>query len=92
MAKINLLTFARVKQIIGVKQIEMEAKTIQNLLDKLVLEHGEILREELFDKSGYLRKHYRIVVNGRHINLLNGFKTKLKDDDMVVIMPAMAGG
>jgi len=92
MAKIKLLTFARVKQIIGVKQKEMEANTIQDLLDKLTLEYGNILQEELFDTSGDLRKHYRIVVNGRNINLLNGFQTKLKDEDMVVIMPAMAGG
>lgn len=92
MAKVNLITFARVKQIIGIKQKEMEAITVQELLDKLVLEHGDILREELFEDTGNLRKHYRVVVNGRHINLLDGFKTKLKDDDTVVIMPAMAGG
>ncbi len=92
MAKINLVTFARVKQIIGVKQKEMEANTIQSLLYKLILEHGDSLREEIFDDSGKLRKHYRVVVNGRHINLLDGFNTKLKDEDTVVIMPAMAGG
>ena len=92
MAKINLVTFARVKQIIGIKQKEMEADTIQNLIKKLIVEYGDILHEELFDDSGNLRKHYRVVVNGRHINLLDGFQTKLKDSDIVVIMPAMAGG
>ena len=92
MAKINLVTFARVKQIIGIKQKEMESNTIQNLLDNLVFEYGDILRQELFDDSGKLRKHYRVVINGRHINLLDGFQTVLKDNDTVVIMPAMAGG
>ncbi len=92
MAKIKLVTFAKVKQIIGVKQRELEASFIEDLITKLLDEFGVILKEELFDNEGKLRSIYRIIVNGRNINLLDGFQTKLKDDDMVVIMPAVAGG
>ena len=92
MAKIKLVTFARIKQIIGRKQMEIEADTVEDLLEKLLKEYGYTLKDELFDEAGKLKHTYRVVVNGRNINLLDGFKTKLKKDDMVVIMPAVAGG
>ena len=92
MAKIKLVTFARIKQIVGRKQMEIEADTVEDLLEKLLKEYGYTLKDELFDEKGKLKHTYRVVVNGRNINLLDGFKTKLKKDDMVVIMPAVAGG
>lgn len=91
-AKVKLVTFAQIKQIVGRKQMELEAETVEELLDKLLKEYGLTLKNELFDDKGNLKHIYRIVVNGRNINLLDGFKTKLKNDDMVVIMPAVAGG
>ena len=72
--------------------MEIEADTVEDLLEKLLKEYGYTLKDELFDEVGKLKHTYRVVVNGRNINLLDGFKTKLKKDDMVVIMPAVAGG
>ena len=69
-----------------------KAETVEDLLEKLLKEYGYTLKDELFDEKGKLKHTYRVVVNGRNINLLDGFKTKLKKDDMVVIMPAVAGG
>ena len=79
-------------QIIGMKQFNYNADSVKDLLTKLFSEYGEILQQELMDENWNLKKHYRIVVNGRNINLLNGFATKLTDEDMIVIMPAIAGG
>jgi len=92
MSKIELVTFTNIKQIIGKKQLEVFADTVEDVINKLIEQYGNLLREELFDHEGNLKKIYRIIVNGRNINLLEGFQTKLKDDDMVVIMPAIAGG
>ncbi|TET80990.1 MAG: MoaD family protein, partial [Candidatus Heimdallarchaeota archaeon] len=66
--------------------------SVENLLDKMFEEFGEILRTEILDINGEVKKHYRIIVNGRNINLLEGFKTILKEGDMVAFMPAIAGG
>jgi len=92
MSIIKVITFANIKKIIGKKQFTMEAETVEDLLDKLLEEYGEELREELFDELGKIKSIYRIIVNGRNINLLDEFQTKLKDDDMLVLMPAIAGG
>jgi MoaD family protein len=92
MSIIQVITFANIKKIIGKKQFTMEAESVKDLLDKLLEEYGKELKDELFDELGKIRSFYRIIVNGRNINLLDGFQTKLKDDDMFVLMPAIAGG
>ncbi len=70
----------------------MSAQTIEDLINKLKKDYDPAFSTELFNEEGKIKKVYRIVVNGRNINLLDGFQTKLKDEDMVVIMPAIAGG
>ncbi|MCG3221397.1 MAG: MoaD family protein [Candidatus Heimdallarchaeota archaeon] len=92
MCRIKLITFTGIKQIIGEKQIDFSAKSIDDLINKLIEKFGTVFSDELFDEEGKIKKIYRIVVNGRNINILDGFQTKLKDDDMVAIMPAIAGG
>ncbi len=73
------------------QQLQQAGTNFPSLLD-LLEEYGEELKDELFDELGKIRSFYRIIVNGRNINLLDGFQTKLKDDDMFVLMPAIAGG
>jgi len=92
MCRIKLITFTGIKQIIGEKQIDFSAKSVEDLINKLVEKFGTAFSNELFDDEGKIKKIYRIVVNGRNINILDGYQTKLKDDDMVAIMPAIAGG
>ncbi len=92
MSVINVIAFANIKKIIGKKQFTMEAESVEDLLDKLLEEYGKELKDELFDELGKIKSIYRIIVNGRNINLLDGFHTKLEDEDMFVIMPAIAGG
>lgn len=92
MTNIEVITFTKIKEIIGKKKFFYEASSVKNLLDKLFEEFGEILRTEILDINGEIKKHYRIIVNGRNINLLEGFKTILKEGDMVAFMPAIAGG
>ena len=89
---IQVMTFSRVTQIIGKKQFDMEADNIEGLLATLVSLYGVSLKQELYDEEGFFKSLYRILVNGRNINLLNGFKTPLHENDLVVIMPAIAGG
>jgi molybdopterin synthase sulfur carrier subunit len=92
MVTIQVMTFSRVRQIIGKKQFVIEAENIEGLLSTLVSLYGVSLKQELYNEEGLFKSIYRILVNGRNINLLNGFQTKLHENDMVVIMPAMAGG
>ncbi|MCE7738677.1 MAG: MoaD/ThiS family protein [Candidatus Heimdallarchaeota archaeon] len=92
MANIEIITFTKIKEIIGKKKFFYEASSVENLLYKMFEEFGEILKTELLDIHGEVKEHYRIIVNGRNINLLEGFKTILNEGDMIAFMPAIAGG
>ncbi|MHA1302490.1 MAG: ubiquitin-like small modifier protein 1 [Candidatus Heimdallarchaeaceae archaeon] len=92
MSKITVLVFSTIKQIIGKKQLEMKAETVEDLLGQLFRKYGEGLESELTDNTGQLKKVYRVIINGRNVNLLNGLETKLKEGDLVAIVPAVAGG
>ena len=92
MANIQVLTFSRIKKIIGKKQFSINAENIEDLISKLVAKYGVSLKQEIFDDERNIKSIYRILVNGRNINLLKGFQTKLKEDDMVALTPAIAGG
>ena len=92
MVTIQVMTFSRVTQIIGKKQFVIEAENIEGLLSTLVSVYGVPLKQELYNEAGLFKSIYRILVNGRNINLLNGFQTQLQENDLVIIMPAIAGG
>ena len=92
MVTIQVMTFSRITQIIGKKQFVIEAENIEGLLSTLVSLYGVPLKQELYDEDGLFKSIYRVLVNGRNINLLNGFQTQLYENDLVVIMPAIAGG
>ncbi len=43
-------------------------------------------------KSGRMNEHIAAFVNSREIRSLEGLDTKLKDGDIITILPPMAGG
>jgi MoaD family protein len=92
MVTIQVMTFSPITQIIGKKQFVIEAENIEGLLSTLVSLYGVSLKQELYNEDGLFTSIYRVLVNGRNINLLNGFQTQLYENDLVVIMPAIAGG
>ncbi len=50
------------------------------------------LKERLCDESGELRRFVNIYVNGEDVRFLEGLGTKLKENDEISIVPAVAGG
>ena len=76
--------FATLRQVAGARQIEMEAGTVKDLLDRLSTAY-----EGRMDR--YL-KISTVLVNGKNVVHMKGQKTKLKPDDEVSIFPPMGGG
>lgn len=77
----------------GVKSIELEADTIRNLLDILKTTYGEKFTRTVIDsESGNLKQFYSCMVNGKRIELLNGYDTVLSDNDAVALFPPVGGG
>jgi len=89
---ITVLFYSKIKQLIGQRKMVLNSDSIEDLLQKLFALFGRSLFDELMLDEGVIKPQWRIVVNGRNINLLNGLSTKLKDGDLVAIVPAIAGG
>ncbi len=93
MAKVIVKFFASVREAAGVKSREMEARNIRHLLDILVQEFGPPFRDTVIDPdTGELKRFFSCMVNGRRIELLNGYGTELRDGDVVAIFPPVGGG
>jgi molybdopterin synthase sulfur carrier subunit len=85
--------FATVREVTGVKSVELEANTIGALLDVLKDTYGERFTSTVIDTdSGKLKQFYSCMVNGRRIELLDGYETELSDNDAVALFPPVGGG
>ena len=93
MAQVLVKFFATVREITGVKSIELEAETIRQLLQSLVVTYGDKFKDTVIDENtGNLKQFFSCMVNGKRIELLDGYDTVLKDKDSVALFPPVGGG
>lgn len=83
--------FATLREITNTKELEIEAIDIKSLLNKLIEIYGNPLKEALF-QDDKLRQFVKVLHNGQDIDFKQGFKTKLKKEDIVSIFPPIGGG
>jgi adenylyltransferase/sulfurtransferase len=74
----------------GKSEIEVEASTAGEALEKLTAEYGE-LRKHLY-KDDELRSFVNVYVGEEDIRDLDGTDTKVADGGEVLIVPSIAGG
>lgn len=75
----------------GKRQMEMEARSVRELLDRVGEIHDALARC-VVTRDGQLRPHVNVFVRRRDIRELNGLDTELTDGDEVIVMPSVAGG
>jgi molybdopterin synthase sulfur carrier subunit len=93
MARVTVKFFATVREVTGVKSIEIQTDTIGNLLDTLKATYGERFINAVIDsETGKLKQFYSCMVNGKRIELLDGYETILSDNDAVALFPPVGGG
>ena len=71
--------------------IEVEAKTIAEALSKLTTQYGD-LRKHLYTEEGKLRSFVNIYLGDEDIRFLKKEQTPLHDNDVISIVPSIAGG
>jgi len=71
--------------------LEVEGQTIKELLDNMVSKYPQ-LKRHLFSDDGRLRSFINIYVNDEDIRYLDAEDTKVGENDIVSIIPAIAGG
>jgi len=86
--------FATYRMITGRLTEEVSAPgTVLVLLHQLSDVYGDELRKWLLSADGTTKGDNSIVlINGRHVEHLNGVDTVLSEDDVVSLFPTVAGG
>lgn len=66
---------------------------IKLLIEKLSDIHGSKFKDAILDsKTGQIHPLVMVMVNFTHILSLDGIQTKIKNGDLITIMPPLAGG
>jgi molybdopterin/thiamine biosynthesis adenylyltransferase/rhodanese-related sulfurtransferase/molybdopterin converting factor small subunit len=75
----------------GSAQVEVEAGTVGEALDRMTAQHAE-LRRHLYDNHDALRSFVNVYVNDEDVRHQSGVATPVKDGDTIMIVPSIAGG
>lgn len=75
----------------GQSKVNVEAETIQSLLDALDTSYPG-LAERVLDGDGNVKRFINVFRNDDEIRTLDGLATTVSASDKVSIVPAMAGG
>ncbi len=71
--------------------VEIDAATVGDALSGLTMQYGD-LRHHLFTDDGRLRSFVNIYLNDEDIRYLQKDATPLHDNDVISIVPSIAGG
>ncbi len=69
----------------------VDGATVGELMQKLTTEHSQ-LRKHLYTDNGTLRNFVNVYVNNEDIRYLKKEETPLNENDVVSIIPSIAGG
>src|SRR5690242_7040113 len=75
----------------GNSEIEVQAATAGEALNKLMAQHGE-LRKHLYNEQDSLRNFINVYVGDEDIRHLDGVETAIRDGETILIVPSIAGG
>ncbi len=78
-------------QVGGAKQVDVPAGSLSDVLGSLTSAHPG-LRAQLFSDEGELNRFVNVYVDGQDVRYLDGLGTQVGEADVVMILPAMAGG
>lgn len=78
----------------GEETLEFSAKsvTVGDVLKALAKKNGRAFRKYLYDDRNRVREHLQILVNGRSASLMEDLETRLKEKDVVAVVPPVGGG
>jgi sulfur-carrier protein len=74
----------------GAKAVEVSGATLREVLDRVESAHPGI-RERIVDGDD-LRRFINVYVNDEDVRFMGGLGTTVSDGDVVVVLPAVAGG
>jgi molybdopterin converting factor small subunit len=59
---------------------------------RALVERYPQLKAQLLDDQGRVRRHVNVFLNERNVNELGGLGVQVRDNDRILLLPAIAGG
>lgn len=75
----------------GVKEVEASGDNVGDVLRSLAEQHPAT-QTQIFAEGGELNRYVNVYLNDEDVRVLGGLDTEVGDGDVLVILPAMAGG
>ena len=75
----------------GGKEIRVEASSVKEALEAVAVRFPR-LKKHLFGELGRLRGFLRVYVNDEDVRNRGGEETRLKENDVIRIVPSIIGG
>ena len=75
----------------GAKEVEASGSDVGEVLRALATEHPAT-ESQLFSEDGELNRYVNVYLNDEDVRVLDGLDTPVGEGDVLVILPAMAGG
>jgi molybdopterin converting factor small subunit len=74
----------------GAKAVDGAGATLADVIDSVDSSHPGI--KDRLVESGDLRRFVNVYLNDEDVRFLGGLTTEVNDGDVVVVLPAVAGG
>ena len=71
--------------------VDADGTTVEQIVESLESAYPG-MRERLIEDNGDLRHFVNIYLNGEDIRYIDGLKSSVSDNDVLSIVPAVAGG
>jgi sulfur-carrier protein len=75
----------------GEKQVQAAGESVGDVLRDLASSHPAT-QDQLFSADGELNRYVNVYLNDEDVRVLDGLDTGVGNGDVLVILPAMAGG
>ena len=75
----------------GVKEVDADGENVGDVLRSLADQHPAT-QSQMFSEGGELNRYVNVYLNDEDVRVLDGLDTPVGDGDVLVILPAMAGG
>jgi molybdopterin converting factor small subunit len=89
-AKVKVRLFHELRTSIGESEVEFQADTLNQVIEGLIHRNGAV-KDILYDPEGHLRGYVLFYINNVVQNPPE-MSRKLNDGDLVLLVPAAAGG
>lgn len=93
--KVKVLLFAALKDLVGKGRLHLtfdRELTLKDLMINLSERYGKKFYNYLFDEYGRFRGYVRFFINEEPIKTSEIGQIKLKDGDVVALIPPVSGG